>query len=398
MKTAAVIAEYNPFHKGHQWQIEQIKAQGATHIVAVMSPDFTQRGTPAVFPKRIRAAAAMDCGVDLVLELPVCYACSGAQRFAFGAVQLVSALGCVDLLAFGAEDADILHLTQAAQAIEDRRVSACLKQELARGITFAKARENAVEQIFGEETARILQQPNNILAVEYLSQLSEATLPGNAPAPLPIARIGNSHDGAPQEGFASASYLRRQIITGEWEKASPYLPACVINRYRAAIQSGQTASMKSGERAVLSALRRMGLSQLKNLPDLSEGIENRLYRAIRSSCSTEQLYEQIKTKRYPLSRVRRLVLSAFLQIPAQMAELAPPYLRILGMNERGKEILSRAKHTAVLPVSASLAKLSKHSPQAAEFAALEAACADQYSLFCDNISPCGGDFSAVYKG
>lgn len=398
MKTAAVIAEYNPFHKGHQWQIEQIKAQGATHIVAVMSPDFTQRGTPAVFPKRIRAAAAMNCGVDLVLELPVCYACSGAHRFAFGAVQLVSALGCVDLLAFGAEDADLSRLTQAAQAIQDKRVAARLKQELGRGITFAKARENAVEQIFGEEISYILQQPNNILAVEYLSQLSEATLPGNAPAPLPIARIGNSHDGAPQEGFASASYLRRQIITGEWEKASPYLPACVINRYRTAIQSGQTASMKSGERAVLSALRRMSLSELKNLPDLSEGIENRLYRAIRSSCSTEQLYEQIKTKRYPLSRVRRLVLSAFLQIPAQMAELAPPYLRILGMNEHGKEILSRAKHTAVLPVSASLAKLSKHSPQAAEFAALEAACADQYSLFCDNISPCGGDFSAVYKG
>ncbi len=398
MKTAAVIAEYNPFHKGHQWQIEQIRAQGATHIVAVMSPDFTQRGTPAVFPKRIRAAAAMECGVDLVLELPVCYACSTAQRFAFGAVQLVSALGCVDLLAFGAEDADVLHLTQAAQAIEDKRVAACLKQELAQGITFAKARENAVGQIFGEETARILQQPNNILAVEYLSQLSKTAASGKRPVPLPIARIGNSHDGAPQEGFASASYLRRQIINGEWEKAEPYLPDRLIHRYRAAAQSGQTASMQTGERAVLSALRRMSLSELKNLPDLSEGIENRLYRAIRSSCSTEQLYEQIKTKRYPLSRVRRLVLSAFLQIPAQMAELTPPYLRILGMNERGREILSLAKQTAVLPVSASLAKLSKHSPQAAEFAALEVACADQYSLFCGHISPCGGDFSAFCKG
>ena len=113
MKTAAVIAEYNPFHKGHAWQLSQLRQRGASHIAVVMSPDFTQRGTPAILPKRVRAAAALQGGADLVLELPVCYACAGAQGFAFGAVQLIGAMGCVDWLGLGAEDTDLALLEQA---------------------------------------------------------------------------------------------------------------------------------------------------------------------------------------------------------------------------------------------------------------------------------------------
>lgn len=131
MKTAAVIVEYNPFHKGHAWQISQLRQRGASHIAVVMSPDFTQRGTPAILPKRVRAAAALQGGADLVLELPVCYACAGAQGFAFGAVQLIGAMGCVDWLGFGAEDADLALLEQAANALEHPQVQLALKEELA---------------------------------------------------------------------------------------------------------------------------------------------------------------------------------------------------------------------------------------------------------------------------
>ena len=127
MKTAAVIAEYNPFHKGHAWQLSQLRQRGASHIAVVMSPDFTQRGTPAILPKRVRAAAALQGGADLVLELPVCYACAGAQGFAFGAVQLIGAMGCVDWLGFGAEDADLALLEQAANALEHPQVQLALK-------------------------------------------------------------------------------------------------------------------------------------------------------------------------------------------------------------------------------------------------------------------------------
>ena len=147
MKTAVITAEYNPFHKGHRWQLEQVRAAGASHVAVVMSPDFTQRGTPAIFPKRLRAQAALQNGADLVLELPVCYALAGAQRVAFGAVQLAAAMGCVDLLAFGAEDADLVQLRQACTALQQEEVNQTIRQLLPSGITFAKARERAVAAV-----------------------------------------------------------------------------------------------------------------------------------------------------------------------------------------------------------------------------------------------------------
>lgn len=394
MKTAAIIAEYSPFHKGHRWQIEELRAQGVTHIAVVMSPDFTQRGTPAIFPKRVRAAAALQNGADLIVELPVCYAAASAQRFAFGGVQTVCAMGCVDVLAFGAEDAELPLLQQAADALEDPQVQQQLRAQLANGITFAKARELAIREVLGQQVSDVLQKPNNILAVEYLAQLPRE----GGPKPLPLVRIGNAHDGAPKQGFASASHIRSLILGGQWEEAKEYLPSSTWELYQQAMQSGQTASMQTGERAVLSVLRRMNREQMAALPDVSEGIENRLYQAARTACSLEELYEQIKTKRYPLSRVRRLVLSAFLGIPQDAAWQAPAYLRVLGMNERGKEILSNMKRTATLPVSTSLAKLGKVSPQAAQMAALEADCADQYRIFTKQIFPCGSDYAEFCRG
>lgn len=240
MQIGAVIAEYNPFHKGHQWQLEQIKKQGISHVAVIMSPDFTQRGTPAVFPKRVRAQAALQNGADLILELPVCYACAGAQGFAFGAVQLVKAMGCVDFLAFGAEDADTMLLWQAADALEHPQVQLVLREKLAAGITFAKARELAVERVFGKEVSQVLQKPNNILGVEYLAQLTEKS----SIQPLPISRIGNAHDGKPEEGFASASYIRSLILSGNWDEAREYLPQSVWEIYQQVIQNGETAWMR----------------------------------------------------------------------------------------------------------------------------------------------------------
>lgn len=394
MKTAAVIAEYNPFHKGHSWQLQQLREQGATHIAVVMSPDFTQRGTPAIFPKRVRAAAALQNGADLILELPICYATAGAQRFAFGGVQTVCAMGCVDLLAFGAEDADLSLLQTAAKALEYPEVKKRLQAHLSRGITFAKAREQSIGEVFGGQVSAVLRQPNNILAVEYLAQLPKE----GGPRPLPLVRIGNAHDGAPEEGFASASHIRSLILSGGWDKARAYLPGSTWEIYQRAMQDGQTASMQRGERAVLSMLRGMSREQLAALPDVSEGIENRLYQSARTACSIEQLYEAIKTKRYPLSRVRRLVLSAFLGIPKDAAWQPPAYLRVLGMNERGREILSRMKQTATLPVSTSLTRLARVSPQAMKMAALEADCADQYRLFTERIFPCGSDYAEFCRG
>ncbi|MBS6936391.1 MAG: nucleotidyltransferase family protein [Clostridium sp.] len=394
MKTAVITAEYNPFHKGHRWQLEQVRAAGASHVAVVMSPDFTQRGTPAIFPKRLRAQAALQNGADLVLELPVCYALAGAQRFAFGAVQLAAAMGCVDLLAFGAEDADLVQLRQACTALQQEEVNQTIRQLLPSGITFAKARERAVAAVYGEETALLLQKPNNILAIEYLCQLEK--LPDAHIQPLALGRIGNTHDGEPVGEFASASFLRGLMLEGRWEQAQQYLPQNVWQLYRQAQQDGQFADLQLGERAVLSALRRMEQKEMAQLADLSEGLENRLYRASREACSLEQLYAAVKSKRYPLARVRRLVMNAFLQLPAQMQMLPPPYLRVLGMNERGKQILSAMKRTASLPVSTSLMKLARSTQAARQWAQVEAAACDQYSIFCQQIQASGSDWSLPF--
>ncbi len=394
MKTAVITAEYNPFHKGHRWQLEQVRAAGASHVAVVMSPDFTQRGTPAIFPKRLRAQAALQNGADLVLELPVCYALAGAQRFAFGAVQLAAAMGCVDLLAFGAEDADLVQLRQACTALQQEEVNQTIRQLLPSGITFAKARERAVAAVCGEETALLLQKPNNILAIEYLCQLEK--LPDAHIQPLALGRIGNTHDGEPVGEFASASFLRGLMLEGRWEQAQQYLPQNVWQLYRQAQQDGQFADLQLGERAVLSALRRMEQKEMAQLADLSEGLENRLYRASREACSLEQLYAAVKSKRYPLARVRRLVMNAFLQLPAQMQMLPPPYLRVLGMNERGKQILSAMKKTASLPVSTSLMKLARSTQAARQWAQVEAAACDQYSIFCQQIQASGSDWSLPF--
>ena len=394
MKTAVITAEYNPFHKGHRWQLEQVRAAGASHVAVVMSPDFTQRGTPAIFPKRLRAQAALQNGADLVLELPVCYALAGAQRFAFGAVQLAAAMGCVDLLAFGAEDADLVQLRQACTALQQEEVKQTIRQLLPSGITFAKARERAVAAVYGEETALLLQKPNNILAIEYLCQLEK--LPDAHIQPLALGRIGNTHDGEPVGEFASASFRRGLMLEGRWEQAQQYLPQNVWQLYRQAQQDGQLADLQLGERAVLSALRRMEKNEMAQLADLSEGLENRLYRASREACSLEQLYAAVKSKRYPLARVRRLVMNAFLPLPAQMQTLPPPYLRVLGMNERGKQIVSAMKQTASLPVSTSLMKLARSTEAARQWAQVEAAACDQYSIFCRQVQASGSDWSLPF--
>ena len=350
MKTAVITAEYNPFHKGHRWQLEQVRAAGASHVAVVMSPDFTQRGTPAIFPKRLRAQAALQNGADLVLELPVCYALAGAQRFAFGAVQLAAAMGCVDLLAFGAENADLLQLRQACTALQQEEVNQNIRQLLPSGITFAKARERAVAAVYGEETAllpKAEQHPGNRVP-RQLGKLPDAHI-----QPLALGRIWKhprrGAGGRVCLGELSARFdTGRQVGAGAAISAAERLAAVqtsaagwTVRRPATGRAGGAICFEKDGAKGDGAACRPVG------------GFGEPLYRASREACSLEQLYAAVKSKRYPLARVRRLVMNAFLQLPAQMQTLSPPYLRVLGMNERGKQILSAMKKTASLPVSTS---------------------------------------------
>lgn len=385
MRVAAVIAELNPFHNGHAYLLQQAKRAGAQRIAVIMSGNFVQRGEPALFDKWVRAGAALRCGADLVLELPLPYAVSGAQRFARGAVALCDALGAADTLVFGCE-APPEALLQARQLLKSPQLSACIQAELRAqpGIPFAAARTGALAALGGQRMAEVLRQPNNALALEYLAALEER---GSHLLPLPICRVGAAHDAkSATEGFASASLLRERFWQEGREALAPYVPAAALGLYREAAFLDRHAF----ETAMLSRLRMLSPESLSRLPELSEGLEHRLYAAIREARTLPELYSRMKSKRYPHARMRRLALAAFLGLEERHALAPPPYLRLLGYTAAGRELLGQA----ALPLGGSLKRLGEAGGLCGEFACLEAAAGDQYALCCLPRTGCGREYTA----
>ena len=384
MKIAAIIAEYNPFHKGHQWQIDRLREQGFEYIIAIMSGCFVQRGSPAIFNKYQRANLALLGCVDLVVELPLPYACATAQRFAFGAVRIAEAIGCIDALCFGSECGDLGKLNAVVDALLSPQFSEKLAPFLAQGMTFAKARTLAVKELTSEEIASILEEPNNSLGIEYMLQLRELN---STIKPLTIPRKSVSHhEEGSVEGFSSATNIRSLLFKNELKTALEFVPDECKN-FMSNLQP-----INFDEKIVLARLRTLSKEQLSKLPDCSEGIENRLFEAIRSSCSLEEIWQKTKTKRYSLARIRRLTIAAFLDLEADMNRENPPYIRLLGFNKNGQKILSIMRKQTKIPHSFSLANLSKFSETSKKFAEIEAKSVDLYNLFESNLEPCGEDF------
>lgn len=357
-----------------------------------MSGNFVQRGAPALLDKHLRVRAALDGGADLVVELPLPYACATAERFAFGGVCALAALGCVDRLFFGSECGDIDLLRQAAQAVDDPAVGAAMAPLLDQGLSFPLARQEAVEQVYSPQLGQVLAQPNNTLGVEYLRQLRLLGVPME---PATMAREGAGHDSPATDGFiTSASQLRSLISQGAMGVAAGYMPKLSGEICKASLDAGiAPASFYPAERALLARLRSMTVAELADLPDVTEGLENRLLEAIQTSTTLEGLLTAFKTKRYPLTRLRRILVSAFLGITRDLCHRPVPYLHLLGMNSAGREILSAAQDKCSLPLSHSLAQLRDLGGDAARFALLEARSTDLYSLMLPTPAPCGLDYT-----
>lgn len=381
MKTIGIVAEYNPFHNGHQKLIEWGRAQGYSHCVAVMSGNFVQRCAPAVAEKHVRTHAALLGGTDLVLELPVAYATATAQKFAQGAVGILKNSGIVDALCFGSESGNIVQLQSAADLLLSPELTAELQKQVRRGLSFAQARALALAEL-DQTNAETLASPNNTLAIEYL--LAARRLHWE-PEFLTMPRLGVAHHSLNTTNeFASASYLRSQKLS----LTKAFVPAPAYAVYRNAYRQGHYGIRQDAfEMTVLSHLRRLTLTDLKQIPDLSEGAEHRIYKAIGSACSLEELYSLIKTKRYPHSRVRRWVLSAFLGITPQDQKILP-YIRVLGFHPSGRELLTTMKTAATLPFGTRLLDLEK-TPEGKRFADLERTATDQYGLLLGEVQPKG---------
>jgi predicted nucleotidyltransferase len=326
MKICAIISEYNPFHRGHEYQILQTRELlGAdTGLICLMSGNFVQRGEPAIFDKHARAKAAVLCGADLVLELPLPYSISSAEGFGFGAVYLLDRLRCVDYLSFGSECGDISQLKSLAELFKRPEMDGLIKRELKGGIPYARARQLAAESLAGNELS-LLAERNNLLGIEYIKALIKL---GSGIEPITVKRNFE---------FKSASELRRT------EGFLDELPVKAAAVYAEEILAGRGCVRPQNiETAVLMKLRTMRCDDFAALPDCSEGLENRLMKYSGSE-SLQKFYRDVSTKRYPEARIRRMTMCAYLGIKAGMAEKYLPdiYARVLAVGVNGRDIINK---------------------------------------------------------
>ena len=371
MKTVGIICEYNPLHLGHRKQIDRIRAEFGpeTRIVCAMSGNFVQRGAPAIVDKTPRAAAAVACGADLVLELPVTAALSSAEGFAAAGVKLLSPL--CDTLCFGAETASREALLQAARALLSPDFPPLLRQELDTGKSFPAAREAALKRM--GVAGDILCQPNNILAVEYCKAI---LVQGGAMDIFPIHRQGSYHALTVDADNPSATAVRNlMLIAHNWK-------SCVPQEARPLLEKEPLHSTAAGEKAILARLRTMSDADFEALPYGSEGLWRKLMHAARRETTLEDILNATKSKRYTRSRLDRMVMCAFLGITAADLAMEVPYTRVLAFTDRGRKLLKEAKKTGTY--------LNAGEAFDHPYWQLEKRCGDLYSLFCvDGIEPPG---------
>ncbi len=362
MKIIGVICEYNPLHRGHAKQLAHIRAQFPDcAIVALMSGNFVQRGAPAILDKSLRAQAAVACGADLVLELPVTYALSSAEGFAAGAVRILAPI-CTHLC-FGCETGDADSLMDTARALCDPDFPPLLRDSLSRGISFPAARAEALAKM-GLSSA-LLTQPNDILAVEYC----KAILAQDAPlVPLPIHREGAYHATIADEHHPSATAVRARMLRGEPYDAFLPEPAAAI------FAGAPLHALAAGERMILARLRTMTDDEFEALPYGSEGLWRKLMHASRREATLEQIIAATKSKRYTRTRIDRMVMCATLGTTEEMRTTPAPYTRVLALNDRGRAVLKQAKQYATF--------LNAGEPSCDPYWALEQRSGALYSLFC----------------
>ena len=346
MKTSAIICEYNPFHNGHKFQIDTARSiTNCDAVIALMSGNFVQRGDFALFPKEIRAKAALSGGADLILENPTFCVLRSAEGYASAAVCTLTSLGCVDSLVFGAECDDIKLLTSIAKILisEDKSFCDILSCELSKGASYPAARGIAVGKILGSDAEEILKQPNNILAVEYIKAIIKQN---SSLSPVVIQRKGAGHNSSEvSENIASASFIRDKF-TQDKISALSFVPDTSAELY----SKSSFFKVSSADKAIIASLNLKSASEIASAPDISEGLENKIKKEAALQNSLEALTDSVKSKRYAYSRIRRAILCSYLGITVEDAAQAPRYIKILDFNETGRAVLNTAKKSCTLPL------------------------------------------------
>lgn len=346
-KVLGIVGEYNPFHNGHLYHLQQSKKlTSSNYTVAVMSGNFTQRGSTALIDKWSRSEIAVHCGIDLVLELPTLYAISSAENFAEGSIKLLNSLKVVDYISFGAETSNIDILENLADVLyrEPREYKNILSHELGKGLSFPKARENALMLYLRDirKYVNVLSSPNNILGVEYLKALKKYK---SNIQPVSIARFETGYnDTNYTANIASATAIRNIVKNGGFDILRRLLPDISYSILMQNIKQGHIIpDLSVFERQIIYNLRKMDTSEIAELPDVSEGLEFALKKASNTCNNIVEFLNNVKSKRYTSTRIQRILLYSLLGITKKdiaISRKTNPYVRVLALNQRGKFLIS----------------------------------------------------------
>lgn len=366
MNVVGIVTEHNPFHNGHLYHVEKARELcDAEFVISVMSGHFLQRGEPALFNKWARAKMAALGGVDLVVELPTAFAVRSASVFSHGAVSLLNAMGVVTHICFGSEAGNTADLWPAARLLcqEPQDFRTILSQYLDKGLSYPAARSKAMEAYFtingsNNIPASLLSSPNNILGIEYMRSL--LTL-GSSIEPVTIKRFAAGyHDTeiGPSRSIASATSVREELKSAGGcmtEKVDSVVPSSTSEVMNNEIFNGRgPVFIESYTKLIYYLLRTTTTEQIASLCDVSEGLENRILESAKSAGSVKELIDKIKSKRYTWTRIQRIITYIMLGFTSSMArsfeETGPRYIRILGMSDKGRELLRVVKKKADLPV------------------------------------------------
>ena len=362
MKTVAIVAEYNPFHNGHKYHLEESKRlSGAEYAVAVMSGNFVQRGEPAIFNKLVRAEAAVRSGLDLVFELPVRFSTASAQDFAYASVEMINSLGIADYISFGAETEDIETLKKIAGCLTNETASfkSALNDYLKAGNSFPKARSLTLAQELGEDYATIMSTPNNILAIEYLSALTK--LDSNI-KPIAVKRIGAEHDStATDDKYASGKLLRDSLKSGD-TNISSFVTETINERpiFSSDIQSIMNIELMKLQRSVDAS------SEYSNILDITPDILNKL-KSLSLPASYEDIISSLKSKELTRSRICRILIHILLGIKDIKDTRFCPYATLLALKKDSSHLLRSISEKSDITV---INKRSSYKPDSEYASAL----------------------------
>ena len=345
-KCVGITAEYNPFHNGHLYHLEQSKlATGAQISVAAMSGNFVQRGHMAICSKWERAEAAVKCGIDLVVEIPTVFACNSAPVFASAAVGILENLGA-DWISFGSESGNIEELKEISRAMNEKEplIEKLVREKVKEGLSYPRARRDAVALILGDEKADLLDLPNNILAIEYLKRIQNAK-------PVTVKRQGPGYNELePCEDMASASAIRSMVKSSK--NVETLTPEPSTEMLKKALHPSEDKIFQIICAKVLTSSR----EELDRVFAGGEGLGNKLKNEIRKASAYDQLIQRLKSKRYTMTRIERFISHVLLDIGAP--DLYPNYIRVLAFNKAGSRYLKEVKKKGIcsLPIITNINK------------------------------------------